>query len=101
KHVGQIPIVGVCPPMRVAIGPDELRIDSESIADSLDITFQQMGNAELLPNLARVARIAALIKICRGATDNLEIGNSRQVRRAFILAADGEKRGLFMLVSYS
>jgi len=49
-----------------------------------------MSNAQLLPDLARVARISALIKIRRGATDNLKVGDPRKVRDNFVLNASCE-----------
>ena len=56
-----------------------------------------MGNTQLLPDLTRIARISALIKVRRSATDNLEIGDSRKVRSDFILYAGGEIGVLFFV----
>src|SRR6266496_3420368 len=84
--------------MHVGARIDKLRIDSEPVADSLHVPFQEMGNAQLLPDLTRVARISALIKVCRSATDNLQLGDSRKVRNDFILNARGEV-GVLLIVA--
>ena len=97
KEIGYIPIVSLRPHVRVGRRFDELRINSEPIADALDAAFQKMGDAQLLSDLTRVARISAFIKVRRRAADNLEVGDSRKVGGDFILHADGEKRVLLIV----
>ena len=77
--------------MRVAARLDELRVNSQPVADSLDVAFQKMRNAQLLPNLTRVPRVSAFVKVRGRATDDLQIGDSCEVRDYFILDAGCEK----------
>src|SRR3954471_13919514 len=83
--------------MCVGVSLDELGVNSEALADSLDASFQKVGDAELLPDLTRVARISALIKIRRRATDYLELGDQRKVGSDFILHASREIGVLFFV----
>src|SRR6266545_1957158 len=95
KEVGYSPIIVWRPHVYVAWRLYELCVNSHPVADSLDAPFQNMGDAQLLPDLTRVARISALIKVRGRATDNLQLGNSRQVRSNFILYTGGEVGILF------
>src|SRR5262249_6792122 len=51
KQVRHIAIVGLRPHVCVSVRFDQLRVNPEPIADSLDIAFQKMSNTKLLPNL--------------------------------------------------
>ncbi len=98
KKVSHIPIVGLRPHVCVGARLDELCVDSEPIADSLNTAFQEMSNAKLLAYLTRVARIFTFIKVRRSATDNFQVGNSCQVRQNFILHA-GREVGILLVVA--
>ena len=84
--------------MCVGVSLDKLGVNSEPVADSLDVSFQKMRDAQLLPDLTRVARISALIKIRRRATDYLELGDHGKVGSDFILYASREI-GVFFFVT--
>ena len=56
-----------------------------------------MSNAELLSNLAQVARIAALVEHDRSAADDFQVRDLGQVREDFILNSVREIRVLFVV----
>ena len=43
--------------MRIALGVDQLGVDPDLVAGSLDAAFEQVANAELAANLLRVDRL--------------------------------------------
>ena len=51
EEIGHIPIIGLRPDMCVGVRVDELRVNSEPVADSLDVSFQKVGDTQLLPDL--------------------------------------------------
>ena len=55
--------------MDVGAGVDKLRVDAQMIARSLHTAFEEMCDAELLPDLPRVARFAGLVRTGRGSAD--------------------------------
>ena len=55
KHIGQITIVGLCPQMRVGPRIDQLRVHPHLVGRPLHTAFEQMRDAELLPDLAQIA----------------------------------------------
>ena len=81
--------ISVATRKRVLQRAKELNYHTNWIARSL-VTRRTFTIGLLLPDFTQVPRISALIKVCRSATDNLEIGDSRQVRHDFILDADSE-----------
>ena len=91
EEIGYIPIVSLRPHVCVGRRLDELRVNPEPVADSLNATFQKMGNTELLADLTRVPRIPAFVKVRRCTTDDLQVCDSPEVGDYFILDASCEE----------
>ena len=56
-----------------------------------------MGHSKLLPNLAQIARDAALVLHHRTAADHFQIGDLCQIGENFVLHSVGEEFVLFFL----
>ena len=56
KNVGQFAIVRLRPEMRVGVRVDQLNIHANLIARFLHAALKDIGNAELLRNLAQITR---------------------------------------------
>ena len=91
EDIGQIAIVGLCPQMRVGAGIDQLRVHPHFVGRALHTAFDNMRHAELLTDLAQIARRAALVLHHRGAADHLQVRDLRQVGQDFVLHAIGEE----------
>ena len=61
KDIGQVPIVGLGPDMRVVAGIDQLRDHPDTITRALHATFHDVRDPELLTDLAQVALRARLV----------------------------------------
>ena len=70
EHIREITIVALCPLLGIGPSIDELRRYSDAIARSLNASFQEMCNPQLLTNLADVTRRSALVLHDAGATDH-------------------------------
>ena len=62
KHVCEIAIIGLRPEVRIVARIDELRRHSYSVSRALNAPFEHVSNAELLPNFAKISRIAAFVE---------------------------------------
>ena len=58
EDIGQIAIVGLRPQMRVGARVDQLRIHPHFVGRALHTAFEDMRHAELLADLAQIARRA-------------------------------------------
>ena len=61
KHIGQIAIIGLRPQMRVITSVDQLCVHADAVRSPLHTPFEQMCDAQLLPDLAQVACYAAFV----------------------------------------
>ena len=82
--------------MGIGAGVDELGIDPDAIVDSLDTAFQDVGDAQLLPDLAQVAFPNSLVLHHAGAADHFEVRDFRQIGEDLILDAIGKEGGLLI-----
>ncbi len=76
---------------------DQLRVDAHAIARALNASFHDMRDAELLANLAQVAREPRSCIALRGAADHFQIRDLGQISQDFILHAICEISVLFFL----
>src|SRR5581483_7794017 len=97
KEIGHISIVRLRPRMGISARVDQLRVNSEPLADSLNVTFQEMSNTQLLADLTRVPRVSAFVKVRRCTTDDLQVCDSRQVGDYFILNTGCEESVLLII----
>jgi hypothetical protein len=65
--------------MRVGARVNQLRVHPNLVRRPLDTAFKQMGHAQLLPNLAQIARNAALVLHHRRAADHFQVRDLREV----------------------
>ena len=79
EDIGQIAIVGLRPQMRVGPRIDQLRIYPHFVGRALHTAFDDMRHAELLPDLAQIARRAAFVLHHRRAADHFQIRDLREV----------------------
>ena len=84
--------------MGIGAGVDELRVDPQMIARPLHAAFEEMRDAELLPDLPRVAGFTSLVRAGGGAADHFEIGDFGQIGENFILDAR-RKVGVLLVVA--
>ncbi len=82
--------------MRVGARIDQLRVDSHLVPRPLHTTLEQMRHAQLLPDLAQVARRVALVIHHRGAADHFQVGEFGQSGQDLILHAVGEEGVVFI-----
>src|SRR5207248_9355120 len=61
KHIGQIAIIGLRPQMSVITSVDQLCGHADAVRSPLHTPFEQMCDAQLLPDLAQVACYAAFV----------------------------------------
>ena len=73
--------------MRVGARIDQLRVDPHLVPRPLHTAFEQMRHAELLPDLAQIARRVALVIHHRGAADHFQVGYLARVGQDLILHA--------------
>src|SRR6185503_2171811 len=90
EDVGDFPIIGLRPKMRITAGVDQLDINAQTIARTLHAPLQQVSNAELLADLARVPRLARVVGAGGIAADDFKVSNPRQIGENFILHAGRE-----------
>ena len=77
------------PDVRAALGLDELHGDAQAVAGLLHAALQQIGDAQLLADLAHVGR-AALVGECRSARDDEKRADAGQRRGDRLDDAVGE-----------
>ncbi len=83
--------------MRVVTGIDQLRVHPNLVAGALHAAFHHMRDAELLADLAQIARRAAFVLHDARAADHLQVGDSRKGGQDLVLDAIGEEFVLFFL----
>src|ERR1051326_3412404 len=83
--VSQIAGVRLCPEMRVVAGIDQLRIYSDLVGDALNAPFQDMGDAQCLADLPKVARNRSLILHHARAADHLQVRDLGQISRTSVM----------------
>src|SRR5262245_9794782 len=76
---------------------DQLGVNSKPVADSLDVSFQKMGDSQLLSDLARISRTSTFVEVPGSATDDLKVGDSREVGDYLILDASCEESVLLII----
>ena len=91
EDIGQIAIVGLRPQMRVGPRVDQLRIYPNLIGGTLHAAFDNMCDAELLADLAQIARRAAFVLHDARAADHFQVGNLCQMGQDLVLHALGEE----------
>ena len=91
KDIGQIAIVGLRPQMRIGPRVDQLRVHPHLVGRALHAAFEYMRHAELLADLAQIARSAGLVLHHAGAADHFQVRDPGQVGEDFVLHAVGEK----------
>jgi hypothetical protein len=91
EDIGQIAIVGLCPQMRVGPRVEQLRIYPHFIGRALHAPFDDMCHAELLSDLAQIARRAAFVLHDARAADHFQVGNLGQMGQDLVLDALGEE----------
>ena len=96
EDIGQIAIVGLRPEMRVLARIDQLRADPHFVGRALHAAFDDMRDAELLADLAQIARRAGLVLHHARAADHFQIGDLREVGQNLVLHPIGEKDVLFV-----
>ena len=79
KNIFQVAIVRLCPKTRVGVRVDQLNIDANLIGRFLNAAFKDVGNAELLRNLAQIAR-STFVLLRRCSRDHLKVRNLREAR---------------------
>ena len=90
EDVGDLAIVGLRPKMRVSARVDQLGVDAQMLAGTLDAAFEQMRDSELPADFVGVTRAARLVKIRRSAADYFEVSDFRQIRQNLLLDAGRE-----------
>ena len=91
KDIGQIAIVGLRPEMRIVTRIDELRVNANLARGALHAALQHMRDAELLRDLAQIARaLVAKLHDARAA-DHFQIGDLRQIGEDLVLHAVSEE----------
>ena len=77
--------------MRVGPRVDQLRIHPHFVGRALHAAFDDMCHAELLADLAQIARRAALVLHDARAADHFQVGNPGQMGHDLVLDALGEE----------
>ena len=101
KHIRKIAVISLCPQLSVGACIEQLRVDAHAIARTLDTSFHDMRDPELLADLAQIARHVALVLHHRRAADYFQIGDRGQVGQNFVLDAVGEISVLFLVAQVS
>ncbi len=87
EDIGQIAIVGLGPEMRVVAGIDQLGDHPHFVGRTLHAPLDNMRHAELLADLAQIARRAAFVLHDAGAADHFQVGNPGQMGQDLVLHA--------------
>src|SRR5207244_6568480 len=85
EHVCEIAIVVLRPKMRVCPGVNQLCAHPHAVRRSLHTSFEDMGDAKLLGDLAKVASRCIPVLHNAGATDYFQVGDFGEIRKDFIL----------------
>ena len=80
EHIREIAIVSLRPKMCIGAGVDELGVDPDTVVDSLDTAFEDVGDPQLLTDLAQVAFPNRLVLHHAGAADYFEVRDFRQIQ---------------------
>src|ERR1700730_1834784 len=94
EHIREIAIVSLRPKMRIRARVNELGVDPDTVGRALDTTFQNVGNAELPSDFAKVAGANDLILHHAGATNHFKICHLGQIGEDLILDAVGKEARL-------
>ena len=90
KHILQRAVVGFGPEMVVARCINQLHVNADAVTRFLHTAFENVGDAELAPDLGQILRPAS-VALGRGARDHLQIADLGQPGQDFVLDAVGEK----------
>ena len=96
KDIGQIAVIGLGPEMRISPSINQLRSHAHFAICSLDASFENVRNAELLArsHASSVSRRQLVLHHARAA-DHLQVRDLGQSRQNIVLHAVGKKRVLF------
>ncbi len=97
ESIVERPVVALRPERRGGAGVDQLGIHPHLAGDPLHAALEQVRDAELLRDLAQIARCPGFVLHHAGAADHFEVRDLRQVGQDFVLHAVGEKRVLLVV----
>src|SRR5262249_5382773 len=84
KDVSQLPVVGLCPEVRIAGCLNEVDADADCVASLLHATLENVRYAKLLRDLGKIGWLA-LIALRRSARDHFQIRDLSQPRQDLLL----------------
>ncbi len=77
---------------------DELSVDANTIRRALHTSFDNMRDAELLPDLSKIAIARRFVAHHARAADHFEVGHFREIGQDFVLHAVGEV-GILLVIA--
>ena len=96
KDIGDVAVIALRPELRVGARIDQLGGDAHAVGQPMHRPLEHMRDAELLSDLAPVARRVARILLHAQAADHLQVGDLREVRQDLALDAVREERVLLV-----
>jgi hypothetical protein len=96
EDVFELAVVALGPQVRIGFCLDQLQVDQHLVADALHTPFEQRGDAEFDAHGFQIVRMAGVF-FGRGARDDLQVADLRQVGQDQVLHAGNEVGVVFVL----
>src|SRR5262249_48816887 len=89
EDVSQLPVVRICPQVRIILSVNQLHIDSHLVGRFLHASLENVRYTKLFCDLTEIARLT-VIKLCGSARNYFQVSDLSQPREDLFLNAFSE-----------